>query len=75
MFINTIIDFIEMSMSNINSKRNNNSTRVNIVNTLDVLFKLQLCDIIRQSTEGHKPRVFVVEVPGKCGYLTTMAGI
>jgi 6-phosphofructokinase len=40
------------------------------------LFKLQLCDIIRQSTEGHKPRVFVVEVPGgKCGYLTTMAGI
>lgn len=40
------------------------------------LFKLQLCDIIRQSAEGHTPRVFVVEVLGRnCGYLTNMAGI
>jgi len=39
------------------------------------MFKLQLCDIIRQSAEGHTPRVFVVEVlGGLCGYLTSMTG-
>lgn len=34
-----------------------------------------MCDIIRQSAEGHTPRVFVVEVlGGLCGYLTSMTG-
>lgn len=37
---------------------------------------LQLCDIIRQSAEGHRPRVFVVEILGGfSGYLTSMTGI
>ncbi|XP_050438569.1 ATP-dependent 6-phosphofructokinase-like [Adelges cooleyi] len=37
---------------------------------------IKLCDIIRQSAEGHRPRVFVVEVlGGNCGYLTTMAAL
>ncbi|KAL5237759.1 hypothetical protein ACI65C_005169 [Semiaphis heraclei] len=36
---------------------------------------VKLCDIIRQSAEGHTPRVFVVEVLGGfCGYLTSMTG-
>ncbi|XP_029342853.1 ATP-dependent 6-phosphofructokinase-like [Acyrthosiphon pisum] len=37
---------------------------------------VKLCDIIRQSAEGHKPRVFVVEVlGGLCGYLTSMTAM
>ncbi|XP_050530370.1 ATP-dependent 6-phosphofructokinase-like [Daktulosphaira vitifoliae] len=37
---------------------------------------IKLCDIIRQSAEGHRPRTFVVEVlGGSCGYLTTLAAI
>ncbi|CAI6355017.1 unnamed protein product [Macrosiphum euphorbiae] len=37
---------------------------------------VKLCDIIRQSAEGHTPRVFVVEVlGGLCGYLTSMTAM
>ncbi|KAE9525601.1 hypothetical protein AGLY_014128, partial [Aphis glycines] len=37
---------------------------------------VKLCDIIRQSAEGHTPRVFVVEIlGGLCGYLTSMTAL
>ncbi|VVC25288.1 ATP-dependent 6-phosphofructokinase,ATP-dependent 6-phosphofructokinase, eukaryotic- [Cinara cedri] len=37
---------------------------------------VKLCDIIRQSAEGHRPRVFVVEIlGGLCGYLTSMTAL
>ena len=36
----------------------------------------EICDRIRQSAQGTKQRVFVVEVMGGyCGYLATMAGL
>lgn len=36
----------------------------------------EICDRIRQSAQGTKRRVFVVEtMGGYCGYLATMAGL
>lgn len=36
----------------------------------------QICDRIRQSAQGTKRRVFVVEtMGGYCGYLATLAGL
>lgn len=37
---------------------------------------LQICDRIRQSAQGTKRRVFVIEtMGGYCGYLATVAGM
>lgn len=48
----------------------------NVFISLEFHFYFQLCDVIRQSAEGHQARVFVVEIlGGYCGYLTSMAGI
>jgi len=39
-------------------------------------FLLQICDRIRQSAQGTKRRVFVIEtMGGYCGYLATVAGL
>ena len=36
----------------------------------------EICDRIRQSAQGTKRRVFIVEtMGGYCGYLATMAGL
>jgi 6-phosphofructokinase len=39
------------------------------------MFVAQICDRIRQSAQGTKRRVFVIEtMGGYCGYLATVAG-
>lgn len=41
-----------------------------------VLYLFQICDRIRQSAQGTKRRVFVIEtMGGYCGYLATVAGL
>lgn len=48
----------------------------NVFRSLEFHFHFQLCDVIRQSAEGHQARVFVVQIlGGYCGYLTSMAGV
>lgn len=40
-----------------------------------LIFYFQICDRIRQSAQGTKRRVFVIEtMGGYCGYLATLAG-
>ena len=37
---------------------------------------MQICDRIRQSAQGTKRRVFIIEtMGGYCGYLATLAGV
>lgn len=44
--------------------------------TLLILSYLQICDRIRQSAQGTKRRVFIIETMGGfCGYLATVAGL
>lgn len=39
------------------------------------MFVAQICDRIRQSAQGTKRRVFIIEtMGGYCGYLATVAG-
>lgn len=43
---------------------------------LSSLFYFKICDRIRQSAQGTKRRVFVIETMGGfCGYLATLAGV
>ena len=40
------------------------------------LFDVQICDKIKQSAQGSKRRIFVIEtMGGYCGYLATMAAL
>ena len=40
------------------------------------LFLVQICDKIKQSAQGSKRRIFVIEtMGGYCGYLATMAAL
>lgn len=40
------------------------------------MYLSQICDRIRQSAQGTKRRVFVIEtMGGYCGYLATVAGL
>lgn len=40
------------------------------------IFNFKICDRIRQSAQGTKRRVFVIETMGGfCGYLATLAGV
>ena len=41
-----------------------------------LLYYFQICDRIRQSAQGTKRRVFIIEtMGGYCGYLATLAGL
>lgn len=45
-------------------------------NTLWLDIAFQICDRIRQSAQGTKRRVFIIEtMGGYCGYLATVAGL
>lgn len=41
-----------------------------------IIFFFKICDRIRQSAQGTKRRVFIIEtMGGYCGYLATLAGL
>ena len=57
------------------SSSHRTSERVGFIEYESYIFLFQICDRIRQSAQGTKRRVFIIEtMGGYCGYLATVAG-